>query len=146
MNACELKKRISKLPLDVVMNHIIPFTYSTFPRRLLNDIKSYYKDFEILENIYHIEFNDTILLHDLLRFCNHNIAPVYGLHEKYENILRRNYYLSGKSNTFIMEYIFFHFHASLLVNKVRKIRFLWGLFTPKERTRFINHLLFYLEN
>ena len=44
----------------------------------------------------------------------------------------------GRSNNEITDFIFIAFHRDVSVNITRKIRFLWGILTPIERTRFIN--------
>jgi len=141
-----LEQLVSRLPFDVIINHIIPYTYQCKDKQLLIDIRSYYNDLQLLENIYFIDFNDTIMINDLVRFCNNNVAPAYGIEGKYERILRRNFNLSQKSKEYIFHFIFSYFHNTLLEDTNRKIKFLWGLLNPKERTRFINRLLFYLEN
>ena len=35
---------INKLPLDVVINHILPYTYCLQPKKLLLDVRSFYND------------------------------------------------------------------------------------------------------
>jgi hypothetical protein len=142
----QLQKNLFTLPLDIILNNIIPFTYKKQEKKLLDDIESYYNNFDIIHNIYFYDYNETIMMNDLVKYCNNNIAPVYGIQDKYERILRRNYYLSRMPIGYIVEYIFSFFHSSLLKNKRRKIRFLWGLLTPIERTTFVNDSLLHLEN
>ena len=42
----------SKLPMDIIINHILPYTYQMQPIKLLQDIKSYIKDLNIIKNYY----------------------------------------------------------------------------------------------
>jgi hypothetical protein len=124
------------IPEDIIMNHIIPYTYNILPKKLLNDIRSNYIHTQEIVNMYYFDYNAKILLYDLIIFCNNNIAPVYGIEKKYEKILRRNFTLANKNNTEILDFVFFHFHKNILHNPERKIKFLWGLMTPRERKQF----------
>lgn len=133
-----------KVPEDVIINHIIPFTYRPQNRLLLEDIRGFYKDMQFIENLYYTEFNDTILLYDLVRFCNNGLTS-NGINPSFERILRRNPVLSNKSTTYIVSYILSSFVTSVTHNAVIKIKYIWTLLTPGERTSFINRVLFNLD-
>ena len=139
-----LIKLMKKLPEDVIINHIVPFTYIPQNRVLLEDIRSFYKDVRFLENLYYTEFNDTILLYDLVRFCNSGLTS-NGINPSFERILRRNPILSKKSTTFVVSYILSSFVTSVTHNAVTKIKIIWSLLTPYERTSFINRIMFNLD-
>jgi hypothetical protein len=104
----------------------------------LIDIRSFYADYEVLKCFQHYDYNDTIVLNDIIRYCNSNIAPIYDIEIKYEQILRRNLFYKNKTKNEIREHIFNDFHNHLLENTERKILFFWGLLTPSERSEFIN--------
>jgi hypothetical protein len=130
------------LPIDIIREHIIPFTYLPQKKELLRDIQSFQKDLSFIENLYFTEFNDNVLLIDLIRFCSNNhVAPFHGIHIIYEKFLRRNFTLSNKTCTYINEFVFSVFHSTIAMKPNKKIKFLWGLLTPTERTRFINKIL-----
>lgn len=61
---------LRKIPNDIIINHIIPYTYQTQTKNLLLDIISFTKDFDIIKNIYTFDYNFNILLQDLLLFCD----------------------------------------------------------------------------
>ena len=126
-----------KLPMDIIINHIMPYTYKPQFKSLLFDIRSFTADFKFVEDVYYTEYNASILICDLIKFCNNNIAPVYGIDMKYEYILKRNYQLDRRTHREIVEYIFIKVHSNLNHNTENKIKFLWGLMTPPERMRFI---------
>jgi hypothetical protein len=126
-----------KLPMDIIINHIMPYTYKPQMKLLMFDIRSFTKDFEFVEDFYYTEYNGSVLICDLIKFCNNNIAPVYGIDMKYEYILRRNYMLNIKFHKELVEYIFIKVHRNLNHNTENKIKFLWGLMRPPERMRFI---------
>uniref|UniRef100_A0A6C0B8Q2 Uncharacterized protein n=1 Tax=viral metagenome TaxID=1070528 RepID=A0A6C0B8Q2_9ZZZZ len=135
---------MNKLPEDVIINNILPFTYKPQNPVLLEDVRGFYIDKQFLENLYYTEFNDTILLYDLVRFCNSGLTS-NSINPSFETILRRNPILSNKSTTFIVSYILSSFVTSVTHNVMTKIKILWGILTPRERTSFINRILFNLE-
>ena len=130
-------KLLKKIPNEIIINHIIPYSYQTQPLCLLYDIRSYTREFRFVEDVYYTEYNGSVLICDLIKFCNNNIAPVYGIDMKYEYILKRNYILNLRCHRELVEYIFIKVHSNLNHNTENKIKFLWGLMTPPERMRFI---------
>ena len=132
---------IQRLPEDVVINHIIPYTYQLQPRRLLYDIRSFVNDYALVESIYMTQFNALILLNDLLQFCYINVSPSYGIENIFENVLRRHYCIYGKSEEYLISRVRLNFHRNVEVRTERKIKFIWGLLTRQERTQFINKYL-----
>ena len=131
-----------KLPDDVIINHIIPYTYQTQPLSLLRDIRSYTREFRFVQDVYYTEYNPSVLLCDLIRFSNNGgVAPIYGIEYKYELLLRRNYVLSNKCKTDIIQYVVHNIHDNLQDKTENKIKFLWGLFTSQERLNFIDEYI-----
>ena len=61
-----------KLPFDIVVNHIFPYTYRTKPPRHLADIRSFYSDYQFIVNYYYYDLNEYILLRDIVYFYNNN--------------------------------------------------------------------------
>ena len=112
---------MNTLPEEIMINHILPYTYNLKDREHLIDIRSFTSDLGILENVYWFEFKNITLFNDLECFING---------------LNRNIFLTNlqknKNRT----------NKDHFINKTRKInrkiRLLWGLLTPVERTRFIN--------
>jgi len=137
-------KLLRSLPNDVVINHIIPYTYQHQPKHLLRDIRSFYTDIMILENSYSYDYNYDVLLYDLTCFCNRTRFPNYTMHKDFGNLLRRSFMLQDNNYIDLNNMVFIHFYRDILINPVRKIRFLWGLLKPKERLRFIE--IYLLEN
>jgi len=133
-----------KLPEEIIVNHIAPFMYCPQNIVLLDDIRSFYKDKRFLENLYYTEFNDTILVYDLVRFCNCGLTS-NGINPSFERILRRNLILSKKPSAYVVSYILSSFVTSVTHNALAKTKFLWTLLSPGERTNFINRVLFNLD-
>lgn len=126
-----------KIPMDIMINHIMPYTYEPQFKLLLFDIRSFTKDFQFVEDVYYTEYNSAVLLCDVITFCNNNIAPVYWIDMKYEYILKRNYILNLKFHRELVAYMCINVHSNLSHNTENKIKFLWGLMIPPERMRFI---------
>jgi len=134
---------LKKIPNDIIINHIIPYTYQKQPLRLLHDIRSYTREFKFVEDVYYTEYNPSVLICDLIRFCNNNIAPIYGIEYKYELLLRRNYLLSMRCKTDIIHYVFQNIHKNLNHKTENKIKFIWGLLTSQERLDFIDEYILF---
>ena len=121
---------MNKLPDELINNHIMPFTYNLKDKKHLIDIRSFVRDYNILENIYFTEYQSIILLNDLYLF----------LFDSKKYIFSRFNKMNGKNNLEVCyhEIIFFKENT---VNTERKIRLIWGLLTPIERTQFINKFI-----
>ena len=112
MNLVNYKILFNMLPTEIIINHIIPYTYQIQSKELINDIINYKKDFSIIQNIFAFDYNYKILLNDLHLFCNEN-KKLYAN----KDILYKS-------------------------NKIkRQIRLIWGSLTPIERNRFINNFI-----
>ena len=133
-----IEKRIARLPLDVVMNHILPFTYQTQSRELLADIRSCVNDYKFLENCYDVEYNDHVLLYDLIEFCNQGTFSTGNFNPMYIEIVRRHIRYTTSSITELQYFLLNNISTNVDDATEKKIRFLWGLLTPTERTNFIN--------
>lgn len=128
---------ILRLPIDIIINHILPYTYNSQKPEHLLDIRSFVHDYQLMESLYY-DYNEIVILNDLVRYCNNNVAPLYGLHKKYEKTLRRYVIFQTKTSAEIHDYVFGVFHRRILENTERRIMFLLGLLTPRERTWFFN--------
>ena len=131
-------KLLNKVPMDVIMNHILPYTYLPQPLNLMEDVRSFSADYSILENAYAFDFNYNVLFYDLLCFFNKSKNPEQLSNDRFIVLMSRMFKMKNLSNNEITDFIFIAFHRDVSVNITRKIRFLWGILTPIERTRFIN--------
>ena len=136
---------MSLIPNDILINHIIPYTYKKQPQKLLYDLKNYIEDFRFLEEIYETQYNYGILYYDLLEYCNNGPPFEYEFNDKFINIIRRHIIYKNYSNIMVCNYIFYKFNVFYVeLNNdlddiyIKKSRFLWGLLKPVERIQFIN--------
>lgn len=140
MSAIDLKL-LHSLPEDIIINHIIPYTYSTKSYKHLSDIHSFTTDYKILDNYYSFDLNEQILLNDIILFCNDSRSITVGVNSFFYKLLSRNFMLRNKSYKEINLYIIKNFHNVKYHNIEKKIKFIWGLFTTTERTNFINEFI-----
>jgi hypothetical protein len=130
-----------KLPFDIIVNHILPYTYRTKPPRHLADIRSFYSDFKFVANYYYYDLNEYILLRDIVQFYNNNSPVDAGIEHLFTVRLNRSIVFQKISLEEKYVFIFTHYKDHILRNADKKIKFLWGLMKPKERTVFINYFI-----
>jgi hypothetical protein len=135
-----MENLMKNVPMDVIINHIIPYTYSCQSKELLFDLKNNIQDYSILETVYSFDYNYTILLRDLVSFLNEgSVHSPSIMRMKYILLLKRHIQYKNIKKDF-SHFSFSKYLYSKLNDKLieRRVRFLWGLMTPIERTRFIN--------
>jgi len=133
------EKLWEKIPYDVFINHIIPYTYQKKDSTLLNDIRNFIRDYRIILNYYSFEMNEFFLIHDILVFLISDEIKIDFLNR---NVMFKNLSLDKK-----YEYIQQHFQKNLNTKVDQKNKFLLALMTPSERALFINqHIISEFEN
>lgn len=120
-----------KIPYDVFVNHIIPYTYQKIDSKLLNDIHNFIRDYNIILNYYSFDLNEYFLIRDILLFCGSG-------ERTFIDFLNRNVMFKTLSLDKKYEYIQQQFYYNLNSRVDQKNKFLLALMTPSERTRFIN--------
>ena len=125
----------SKLPMDIIINHILPYTYEPKPKLLLQDIKSYYKDLNIIKNCYYLYSGfmldklKSFIIYLLLIHPRHKIFNI----KRYQKIIKianNSLYNCSIKN-------------SIKLNIKRNISKVIGLMNLYERTKFINDYIIY---
>lgn len=91
---------MNELPRDIIINHIIPYTYSTQDDLLQRDIKTYVFTLDHLKKIYlsnKITSPDFpyVFYFNIVNYCNENNLPTYKLIKPIE---RRSRYILAKFN------------------------------------------------
>jgi len=137
---------LTKIPNDIIINHIIPFTYEVQSKILLKDIQSFYKDYEIVINYYSFDYNDYVLCSDLIRFINNNyflnsysnnIEKLFERSYFYNNIINKEEFVISIENNIYNNYI---------INPNKVSRIIFGLLKPYERRRFLYRFVIPYEN
>ena len=153
--------------MDIIINHILPYTYETQPRELLQDIKSYIKDLNIIENYYignninfkceiiNFRFNKGIFNYtekeiiDLRIISNliHIPNKVFNLKKicLYKRINQNITKYENKILKMIKNYKKNHSknikNNEFIIKIFRGVHLSIGLLNPYERTRFINEYI-----
>jgi hypothetical protein len=118
-----------KLPPEIVKNHIIPYTYQIQSKQLMQDVRSFYEDWNLIDGCYSFDFNSLILLKDLIFYADFS---------RFENILKRLHRYRETKYTRLYIIAATLFYNKRNINTDRKTRMIVGLLTPKQRTEFIN--------
>ena len=113
---------INRLPYDIIYNHIIPYTYNSQPIPLLEDIKN----FDLIKKeLLHNKYSTKSIKHEILAifYTDTNIL---------KNVLERSFMFKQNLKTKNM-----NIHS---YTNDKKFAILFGLFTPNERQRFLQHI------
>lgn len=129
---------LRKIPDDVIINHIIPYTYEKKPIRHMADIRDFYESYRTIAEYYYTELNEYILLRDIVYFYNEGHSLDNGIKNLFTVKLNRNISLQKYSLEEKCVFIFFNYKDNIDVDMNKKINFLWGLMKPFERAYFIN--------
>lgn len=137
---------LTKIPNDIIINHIIPFTYEVQSKILLKDIQSFYKDYERVINYYSFDYNDYVLCNDLIRFVNNNYF-LNSYSNNIEKLFERSYFYCNIINKeeFIIS-IENNIYNNYTVNPNKVSRIIFGLLKPYERRRFLYRFVIPYEN
>lgn len=137
---------LTKIPNDIIINHIIPFTYQVQSKILLKDIKSFYRDYEIVINYYSFDYNDYVLCSDLIRFINNNYF-LNSYSNNIEKLFERSYFYTNIKNKeeFIIS-IENNIYNNYIIDPNKVSRIIFGLLKPYERRRFLYRFVIPYEN
>ena len=113
---------MKRIPFDVIINHIIPYTYNVQSNILLEDIKNYYTIKEMLMNT---KYDTNMIKHEILAIFYDNTC-------KLSTILYRHFQIKFKKQDYNIIYNF---------SNNKRFNVLFGLFTKEERVLFLQHIL-----
>ena len=126
-----------RIPYYVAHKHIIPYTHLPQSKELLRDIRNYTQDIKLIEDIYFTQYNEIVLLTDLLQFHGYNFNINY-ISNSLGVLMNRHVKLKHKDMIDLNNYMVTINHPS---RRRQTINFIWGLMTPEERNKFINDYL-----
>jgi len=127
------------LPNDIIINHIVPFTYEEQSKQLLRDIRSYVADFIFIQTHYDCYQNWHIMSYDILQYCNGGEYPEYNADKTFLDFLTRHIKYKFMGEGELKSNILAKYNRPWF--QYRIIREAWGLLTPEERTQFINEYI-----
>lgn len=132
---------LRKIPYDLIINNILPYSYETKSNELLSDIRSFVSDYSLLISVYSYDLNFDILIYDIICFYNRSRLPSYNINNWFRYALKRSFKLKKYTVERMNKFIFNSFYTNIVDDRIRKIRFLWALLTPSERAEFINEYI-----
>ena len=143
MDIKELFKILNKIPDDVILNKIIPYSYNTQPDDLLEDIKSFVKTYNHVYDLYYIRYKSLVpnnlyiawLKNDIATFMNNINSTLHGYTDNCVKKYKRHFMLKNKNNGFIRSFVWniynnYSYKVSIKINI--------GLLNPNERKQMIN--------
>jgi hypothetical protein len=119
----------------------MPFVYKKQNVILLNDIRNFVFDYQLITDYYLYDLNEFCLLVDLILFCNNGVSLVEKVDDSLYDILDRNILFRNFSFHEKDEYVNQQFYLNIGSQTQRKNKFLLCLMNQWERTRFINEFL-----
>ena len=144
-NIQTIQKNIIKLPLEIIITHIIPYTYEFQTKELINDIHSFYNVKEYLKKVYYERWKNTFeyeinadlnwLDNDINRFFNEDVPTMLGYKNNCIEKYKRLYILHNKKVEKIHKYI------SKRRKAIQNINILLGILNPIERIKLIDFAL-----
>ena len=72
--------RLDTLPMDVLVNHVYPFSYHCQSSILLTDIRNFVETYSIIERLYLFEYNEVTLFNDLISFVTRRSIRKVSIH------------------------------------------------------------------
>ncbi len=148
----ESEENLKKLPQQL-RRHVLSYTYSPWPKDLLDDIRNFHTSLHVIKEIYRC--NKTIfagednaptwvedwIINDLYGWLNDDMAVRHGFREKFLHLIQRHPYYSLFTRFTTEEIIL------LLGMKSGKseLRIFWGLLNPNQRQRFILDRLYFAD-
>jgi len=106
---------MDKLPIDIIREEILPYTYQPQPKELCNDIRSFYNIRDYLYKLYYDRWLHTFqfeenadlnwLDNDICRFFNDDRATMFGYTDNCLNKYKRNFNLKDKTGKEVRDYI-----------------------------------------
>lgn len=130
-----------KIPLDVFINHIMPYVYKKQDVELLDDIRNFVFVYHLIVDYYFYGLNEYCLLVDLTFFCNGGVSLMDGVYKCFIDILNRNTAFRELPPDVQYHSLNEQFYFNVGFNTQNKNKSLLALLTPSERARFINEFL-----
>jgi len=130
-----------KIPLDVFINHVMPYVYKKQNVELLDDIRNFVFDYHLIVDYYFCGLNEYCLLVDLTFFCNGGVSLMDGVYKCFIDILNRNTAFRELPPDVQYHSLNEQFYFNVGFNTQNKNKSLLALLTPSERARFINEFL-----
>ena len=136
---------MNTLPIEIIREHILPYTYEPQLQELCDDIKSFNICKLYLRRLYYERWKDSFhdekdadvnwLDNDLSRYINDDKATMIGFTDNCIAKYSRIFTLKNKNKKTVSDYI--HKYTGYGTKALNSIHIQLGILTPKEREDFI---------
>ena len=136
---------MKKLPNEIILNEIIPYTYEKQPGELMSDLVSFhdtrdqlYDFYEEKWDMYPDENYVDWLFNDISRFMNNDIPSIVGISDGNIEKMRRIYFFRDKSDQYIFQFV--NYDMMIVFSSETSINILIGCLTPRERLQLLTFI------
>lgn len=143
-----LQPYFNRLPEELIVNCIAPYTYCPQSKKMCSDIQNYYDSLvqmihDVMEHLATrpdttpMSFDDLyrFIVNELLCFMNNETLLIEGLHPKIYSIFSRNPQFKSEHHIWCYIYSSMYDLSDVVITNL-----LWGLLTPEEREQFVKYI------
>lgn len=133
------QRLLLKLPEEIIVNHILPYTYLPMKLELSQDIKDFVKNSTQLKEFYSNTKTHLILFRDLITYLREisTLTDHVYISHKFVEIMSRHIMLKNLNHQEVTEYIVRTIVKAKDLNYSRFFTLLFGLMSIDERKSFM---------
>ena len=136
------RRLLLKLPEEIIVNHILPYTYSPITFELSQDIKDYVGNITKLNMLYSTTHTHIVLFRCLITYLRliSRLSENIFISQKFIEIMSRHIMLQKCSHEQVSQYILKRIVEPEQINYTRFFSVLFGLMDVHERKNFMEDI------
>jgi hypothetical protein len=136
------RRLLLKLPEEIIVNHILPYTYSPITFELSQDIKDYVGNITKLNMLYSTTHTHIVLFRCLITYLRliSRLSENIFISQKFIEIMSRHIMLQKCSHEQVSQYILKRIVEPEQINYTRFFSVLFGLMNVHERKNFMEDI------
>ena len=136
------RRLLLKLPEEIIVNHILPYTYSPISFELSQDIKDYVGNITKLNTLYSTTHTHIVLFRCLITYLRviSSLSENIFISQKFIEIMSRHIMLKKCSQEQVSQYILKRIVEPEQINYIRCFSVLFGLMDVHERKNFMEDI------
>ena len=138
------RRLLLKLPEEIIINHILPYTYSPITFELSQDIKDYVGNMTRLNTLYGTTHTHIVLFRCLITYLRviSRLSENIFISQKFIEIMSRHIMLQKCSREQVSQYILKRIVEPEQINYIRFFSVLFGLMDVNERKNFMEDITY----
>ena len=138
------RRLLLTLPEEIIINHILPYTYSPITFELSQDIKDYVGNMTQLNALYSTTHTHIILFRCLITYLRviSSLSENIFISQKFIEIMSRHIMLQKCSQEQVSQYILKRIVEPEQINYIRFFSVLFGLMDVNERKNFMEDIAY----